>query len=263
MSSGRTIFYMEKRYSNKITKDDAGVRPLSTVMRTLEIVDHFAVQTRAQKLSEVSQAMGLSPATTYQRLYTLICAGWLEQDDVGRYRLSMLATRLAAAALDQADIGMRSEPALSKLVSRVGETASLSVIDRGLPCIVARVESDSLLRADQKLGTLMRLNDSASGRVLVAFADEATLTRLSQGEHPLPSEDVLQETRAAGYGISTGYTNSGVLAVAAPVRDLHGRCRAAISLVAPETRFDLDRFNGPLLEAAAEITGILQGCEPR
>ncbi|MDF0602118.1 IclR family transcriptional regulator [Psychromarinibacter sp. C21-152] len=252
---------MPKHYSNRIKDEEAGVRPLSTVLRTLELIDFFAAQTRPQKLSEVSQATGLSPATAYQRLFTLISAGWLEQDDVGRYRLSMLATRLAAAALEQADIGMRSEPALARLVSRVGETASLSVIDRGLPCIVARVESDSLLRADQKLGTLMRLNDSASGRVLAAFADAATLHRLREGDHPLPSDDVLEEAREKGFAVSTGYTNSGVLAVAAPVYDLHGRCRAAVSLVVPEMRFNLDRFVDPLLEAASEITGILNGSE--
>ncbi len=254
---------MQNGYSNKIVTEAKGVRPLSTVLRTLEIVDHFAARSRPQKLSEVTLAMGLSPATAYQRLHTLVAAGWLEQDEAGRYRLSMLATRLAAAALEQADIGVRSEPALSRLVSRVGETASLSVIDRGLPCIVARVESDSLLRADQKLGTLMRLNDSASGRVLVAFGDAATVQRLRAGEHPLPDEEILKDVREKGYAVSTGYTKSGVLAVAVPVHDLHGRCRATVSLLAPETRFDLPRFLDPLLGAAAEITEVLRGDQPR
>lgn len=250
---------MDKSYSNKISASESGVRPLSTVLRTLEVLDFFAEQTQPQKLGDVSSALGLSRPTAYQRLYTLVSAGLLEQDDVGRYRLSMLTTRLASAALDQADIGTRSDPALSRLVSKVGETASLSVLDRGLPCIVARVESDSLLRADQKIGTFMPLDGSASGRVLVAFADETTLERLGNGGHPLPSEDILQEVRATGYAVSSGYTQSGVIGFAAPVYDQHGRCTAAVSIVVPEQRFDLDRFREPVVEAAVEITNILQG----
>lgn len=253
------IFYMDSKYSNKIQEGGAGVRPLSTVLRTLEILDFFATQSRPQKLSDISSHMGLSRATAYQRLLTLVSAGWLEQDDVGRYRLSMLATRLATAALEQADLGVRSDPALSRLVGQVGETASLAVLDRGLPCIVARVESDSLLRADQKIGTFMALDGSASGRVLVAFADDATLERFRNGDHPMPSEDILREVRDKGYAVSSGYTHSGAKGFAAPVYDIHQRCVAAVSLIVPEMRFDLDRFREPVLEAASEISRILQG----
>ena len=250
---------MDNASSNRIQQPEAGVRPLSTVLRSLEILDHFAAQSRPQKLGDISKALGLSRATAYQRLFTLVSAGWLEQDDLGRYRLSMLPARLAAAALEQADLGMRSEAALGRLVSAVEETASLSILDRGKPCIVARVESDSLLRADQKIGTYMDLEGSASGRVLVAFADEQTHARLTAAGGTFPAQDLLEETRTEGYALSSGYTQSGVKAIAAPVFDIHGKCAAAVSLVVPEFRFELERFRQPLIDAAAEISRTLQG----
>lgn len=245
--------------SNRIHSSEPGVRPLSTVLKTLELVDLFARQTRPMKLADVAREGGLSRATAYQRLLTLIEAGWLEQDSDGRYRLSMLAVRLSAAALDQADIGTRAEPALARLVGAVNETCSLAILDRGLPCIVARVETDSLLRAEQKLGTSLSLEGSASGRVLVAYADPLTLDQLREGAHPLPSDDVLAEVSAQGYALSSGYTQTGVLGLAAPVFDLHGHCRATVSLVVPVSRFDLDAFKEPMLAAAADITRILKG----
>ncbi|MDN5788203.1 IclR family transcriptional regulator [Pseudorhodobacter sp.] len=186
----------------------------------------------------------------------------MEQDTAGGYRLSMLPARLASAAMDQADFGLRAEPVLAELVWQVKETASLSVLDRGLPCIVARVESDSLLRADQKIGTTMALDGSASGRVLAAFTDEHTLQRLRDGAHPLATDEILQETRANGYALSSGYTHKGVRAVAAPVYDLHGRCVATLSIVVPESRFELERFRQPVLDSAAKLTRILQGNTP-
>lgn len=230
-------------------------------MRTLEIVEFFAGQAQPQRLSQVARALNLSRATAYQRLFTLIEAGWLEQDDLGRYRLSLLPLRLAAAATEQADLGIRADPALNRLMSTVGETASLSVLDRGRPCIVARVESESLLRATQAIGTYLDLEGSASGRVHVAFGDETTLARLRRGGAPLPQEAVLNRIRDVGYALSSGYSGNGVKAMAAPVRDVHGCCTAAVSVVAPEYRFDLARFEAPLQAAATEISRMLQNID--
>lgn len=252
---------MNTEYSNRIQdqRSDKGVRPLSTALKTLELLRQFAVASRPLRLGEVASAAGLSRATCYQRLLTLAEAGLIEQDAEGRYRLTMFPVRLAAAALEQASLGSRSEAVLARLNAATGETATLAVLEKGAPCIVARVETDNLLRAEQQIGTFMSLEGSASGRVLAAFADDALLTRLRASGAELPSPDILEQTRADGYAISSGYTHSGVLAVAAPVFDAQGRCIATLSLVIPETRFNLDQLLGPLLPAAAELTAILQG----
>lgn len=249
---------METVYSNRI-REESGVRPLSTVIKTLALLDVLAASTRPMRLQEIATVARLSRATAYQRLLTLAEAGWIEQDEQLRYRFSMHVTRFAAAALEQADLGRRVQPVLERLVEEVHETASLAVLDRGLPCIVSRVDSDSVLRAEQKIGTTMSLEGSASGRVLTAFADEATLRRLKGGGHGLASEDILADTRRDGYAISSGYTQVGVRAVAAPVFDTSGKCVATLSLVMPDIRFDIDRFKTALLRAAAEATRIQGG----
>ena len=251
---------MDTPYSNRIQEPERkGVRPLSTAVKTLDVLTFFAQQSRPLRLGEVASAMELSRATAYQRLLTLAEAGWLDQDASGAYRLTMLATRLAAAALEQGDLGSRVEPSLGKLASRLDETVSLAVLDRGQPCIVARVEADTLLRAVQKIGTLLSLAGSASGRVLCAFAEGHTLDRLRNGPHPLPDEEVMQAVRMQGYAVSSGYTESGVVGVAVPVFDARGQVTAAVSLVQPESRFDIETCRAPMLDAAAEITAILQG----
>ncbi|WP_343504229.1 IclR family transcriptional regulator [Alloyangia pacifica] len=239
------------------------MRALSTAVKTLDLLAFFAQQSRPLRLGEVASHMVLSRATAYQRLLTLVEAGWLDQDANGAYRLTMLATRLAAAALEQGDLGSRVEPSLGKLATRLHETVSLAVLDRGQPCIVARVEADTLLRAVQKIGTLLSLDGSASGRVLCAFAEDHTLDRLRAGAHPLPDDAVMRTVREQGYAISSGYTESGVVGVAVPVFDARGHVTAAVSLVQPESRFEIEKCRVPMLEAAAEISAILQGRQER
>lgn len=249
---------MDKSYSNRI-HEGGGVRALSTVLKTLAVLDVFVGSAGGMRLPEVAAAMKLSRATAYQRLFTLVEAGWLEQDEQGRYRLSMHASRLAAAALEQADLGSRVRPTLEELAHDVKEAVSLAILDRGQPTIVSRVESERVLRAEQKVGTTLSLEGSASGRVLTAFADEATLRRLKDSGEQLAAEDVLEAVRSNGYALSTGYTQVGVRAIAAPVFNVHGKCSAALSVVMPQTRFNLEALHGPVIEAAARITKIQQG----
>lgn len=227
----------------------------------MAVLDGLAKSPRGMRLPEIARAMDLSRATAYQRLLTLVEAGWVEQDEQSRYRLSMHVCRLAAAALEQADLGARVMPVLEALVHEVKETASLAALDRGLPCIVSRVDSDSVLRAEQKIGTTMSLEGSASGRILTAFADEATLQRLRDSGEAFASEEILAAARRDGYALSSGYTQVGVRAIAAPVFDVHGKCTATVSLVMPEMRFDLERVRAPLLKAAEQITRLQRGAD--
>lgn len=249
---------MDTVYSDRI-QPDGGVRPLSTALKTIAVMEVLANSPRGMKLPEVANSLGLSRPTAYQRLLTLTEAGLIEQDEQSRYRLSMHLCRFAAAALEQADLGTRVLPILQDLVHDAGETASLAVLDRGLPCIISRVESESVLRAEQKIGTTMSLEGSASGRILTAFADEATMRRLKESGEELASDEIVAAARADGYALSSGYTQAGVRAIAAPVFDLYGKCAATISLVMPETRFKLEQFKAPLLRAAEEITKLQQG----
>jgi len=249
---------MDIIYSDRISPE-GGVRPLSTALKTIAVMEILAKSPRGMRLQEVATSLGLSRPTAYQRLLTLTEAGLIEQDEQSRYRLSMHLCRFAAAALEQADLGTRVLPILQELVHAVKETASLAVLDRGLPCIVSRVESDSVLRAEQKIGTTMSLEGSASGRILTAFADEATMRRLKESGEKLATDDIIAAARRAGYALSSGYTQVGVRAIAAPVFDLHGKCAATLSLVMPETRFKLETFKEPLLRAAEEINKLQQG----
>lgn len=236
-----------------------GVRALTTVLNTLDLLRVVVNAERPIRLSEVVQRTQLSRATAYQRLLTLVEAGFLELTPDQTYRLSLYPVRLAQAALAQAGIGPRSEAVMTELMQATRETVSLSVLDAGRPCIVARVETNMLLRAEQKLGSYISLSGSASGRVLAAFATAHDRQFLGANGEELPEQHILDATRSDGYAISSGYSHSGVVGIAVPVFGPDNRCVAALSLVIPETRYQLNRTLDPLKQAAARLSAFFTG----
>jgi DNA-binding IclR family transcriptional regulator len=235
-----------------------GVRPLSSVLKTLALLDLLGKSERALRLVEVSQASGASRATTYQKLLTLVEAGWVEQAS-GGYRLSMHAARLGEAALRQASLGERSRAVLKALVAEVGETASLAVLSGIQAELVQRVEAEVVVRVQRDVGYRMPLDQSASGRVLTAFATEDLRAELKSKGAVLASDSLLREVRKKGHAISSGRDVAGVQSAAVPIFDADGGCAAALSIVAPLSRFEPRRYLKPLLRAAEMLRRAVPG----
>src|SRR4051812_7381330 len=158
--------------------DVVGVRALASPLKTLAVLDALGASYESMRLADVVAVVGGNRGSVYQRLLTLIEAGWAEDDGAGRYRLSLHANRVGHAALAQAGLGQRSTPVLQSLVYETNETASLALLDRRDAYIAQRVEAAGVLRAELRIGTSLRLETSASGRVLCAFADPAQLDDL-------------------------------------------------------------------------------------
>src|SRR5437588_2847345 len=99
----------------KMKHKQSGVRALSSVLKSLAVLDALTRTQRPMRLMELAQALDESRATTYQRLLTLAQAGWVDQSADGAYRLSLQATRAGNAALEQANLGERSTAVLQDL----------------------------------------------------------------------------------------------------------------------------------------------------
>lgn len=234
-----------------------GVRPLSTPLKTLELLDYLATKPQSVRISVAANELGVGRATIYQRLVTLVEAGWVEQLPDTSFRLSLKAVSIGGAALEQANLGERMVPYLKQLAAECNETASLAVLQGTSPYIIQRAEAGGLLQARQPVGSAFGLHSSASGRVLVAFADQHMLQYLRANSAMLPDEATLRAARADGYAFSEDGTD--ILAVAAPVFDRGDFCIAALSLVGPSSRIDGAKLVAPLKKMAARLSVVLQG----
>lgn len=239
--------------------DEGGVRPLSSALKTLEVLDALGESVSPMRLVDLARIVGGSRATVYQRLLTLVRAGWVELTHDGLYRLSLHAARVGDAALAHASLGDRAEAVLRELADRTGETASLAVVDDGRIRIARRAEPHGVLKAELRVGAVLTLDGSASGRILAAFLPQASLDALLHAGGTLADPHVIAAARATGYATSSQRDMPDVMAVAVPVDDAQQQCYAALSLVGPVSRFDAQALLGPLRDAATALSAMHRG----
>lgn len=227
-------------------------RPLSTALKCLDLLDAMAGLSGPARLADIARLTGETRATAYQRVLTLITAGWLERLSDGTFRLTLKACRIANAALGQAGLGERALPILQRLTQESGETSSLVVLQGDRPIIIQRVEAGGVLRADLHVGAEVSFKESASGRIWAAFGPADLVKRLAAAGIAMAAPEELASVRRDRLAIAGGgETLKGILGAAVPILSDSGACIASLSLFGPETRFDTERLV-PLLRAAGE-----------
>jgi DNA-binding IclR family transcriptional regulator len=236
-----------------------GVQPISSALKTLALLDIVGRSPQPLRLADLARAAQGSRATIYQKLLTLVRAGWIEQVGQGAYRLSLHAALMGEAALRQANVPDRAEMVMQSLVAEVGETVSLTALNGIGVQILKRVVAPVVVRAQVRMDTLLSLDQSSSGRVLTAFASLEVRDYLKKKGGVLASEALLREIKRQGYAISTGKDLPGVRSTCVPVFDASGNCTTALSVVAPNERFAGAKYLKQLRRASAELTALGAG----
>lgn len=233
-------------------------RLIGSVMKCLKLLEALAAEPGPAGVTELARITEESRGTTYQRLRTLVAAGWVEQTQGAKYRLTLRPLVVGNAVLEQADLGSRILPTLTSIAARTGETASLAVLDRGAATIIQRVAPDRTLKADIKAGTRMPLDTSASGRVLVAFGDAEDLEEARREGAWFPPQEIIEEARRRGFASQQGEYLPGMSSVAMPV-NMTKLGLVALAITAPSQRYDEAAALQALRSGVEEITLLLQG----
>lgn len=210
-----------------------------------------AVEGGAQTLAGLTQATGLSRATTHRLAVALEVHRLLTRDTQGRWQLGPRLAELAAAG--SADVLLeRAGPVLDRLRDATGESAQLYRREGSVRVCVAAAERVSGLRDTVPVGTTLPLTAGSAAQVLLAWSpDDPLVVDAAFGPR------VLADVRRRGWAHSVAEREQGVASVSAPVRRRDGRVVAAVSVSGPLER--LTRFPGRLhaeavLAAADELS---------
>lgn len=211
-----------------------------------------AVEGGAQTLQALTEATGLSRATTHRLAVALEVHRLLTRDKQGRWLLGPRLGELAGGPVRDLLLE-RADPVLQQLRNATGESAQL-YRRRGTSRIcVAASELDSGLRDTVPVGSALPMTAGSAAQVLLAWSATDPLV-----ETAAFSARTLAEVRRRGWAQSVSEREAGVASVSAPVHGPGGEVIAAVSVSGPVDR--LTRSPGRLhadavVTAAARLGG--------
>ncbi|MFC5605824.1 IclR family transcriptional regulator [Variovorax soli] len=225
-------------------------------------------------LTALSAHVQEPPAKVHRYLASLAEEGLVSQDaGTQQYFLGPEAIRIGMAAMRQADPIRAAEPALVRLRETLEITCFIAVMGNKGPTIVRFEEPGLPVTVNVRVGSVLPLLWSATGRAFLAYLDERAVQAMASEElsHASPEqraslagkdpiEALRQAVRKAGCASVRDTNLRGISAVSAPLHDHTGRVCAVLTALGATGGFDA-AVGGPVAKAvqreAASISAML------
>lgn len=214
-------------------------RSIQSVVIGFRLIEALEAAPGPLSLKEIAAAAGMPPSRAHAYLASLRAVGLVAQDgEGGRYDLGPRALSLGLAALGRLEIRDAALPAMRRFRDATGEAVHLSVWAGQAPVIVSRLDGRKGGSLSIRLGTMLPLERSASGRIFLAFLDEAdeTVRRRLRG--------TVEEVRADRMAVTDGLLNAGFAAISVPVFDHLGDLAGAMTTLGAAGHLDTSRDGG-------------------
>lgn len=246
----------------------AGIQSFEIGLKLLGLMAELSDGAMPPMLKTLSAAAEMPPAKVHRYMVSLVRTGYAERDPAtGRYRLGPMARQLGITAISRMDVLKVAGARLPQICAELEQSVALAIWTFHGPVMVATEDLREPVTISTRVGQIMPLLSSATGRVFGAWLPARMVERLIQqelasayGKDPATAirtvaqvDQLFQQTREAGVGWTQGGLNATVNALAAPIFDYRGTLVAALASLGPASSFDT-RTDGTLalaLKAAA------------
>ncbi|WP_427914315.1 IclR family transcriptional regulator [Ramlibacter sp. MMS24-I3-19] len=250
-------------------KERAGIQSVEVGFALLEALGRAA---GPQMLRDLAAAAGMSAAKAHRYLVSFQRLQLVVQDPTStRYDLGPAALKLGLASLSRLDAVKLGRVRANVLMEQIGHTVALAVWGNHGPTIVHWEESPQAVTVNLRLGDVMPLLSSATGRCFAAYVSKDAiapmlreeLTRAQkQGRADVPAtmagvRTMLDEVRARGASRVVDVLLPGIVGFCAPVFDADGHIALGIVALGPTGTFDPEwdgAVHTPLRQAAQQLS---------
>lgn len=228
----------------------------------LDILELLASQPQGLTRAEIVKEMERSPSEIYRMLERLVARQYVLRNPSGdRYALSLKLFALANMHPPLSRLINQALPVMDDFTRKAEQSCHMGVYDRGNVLISAQVSSPSGWSFSVPRGTRVGLLDTASGHLLLAYADDGSYQRMLAEHEPLDGEvpistralgNALKAAREQGYIERNSAQSFGIVDIAFPILGPDGTALA--SLTCPYMR-RIDKHPGP---RQAEVRQLLR-----
>ncbi|GAA0526303.1 IclR family transcriptional regulator [Paractinoplanes ferrugineus] len=234
------------------------------------ILEVFGLDDETLSLSELARRTGLAKASVHRLSQELVHWGLLERRN-GEYRLGMRLFEIGQRVPRQRILRDLARPLMIDLVQSTNETVHLAVVDGLEVLYLEKVSGGNQISRPSRVAGRMPLHCTATGKALLAFGrrallDEvmaAPLARVTPRTTVAPGllAQELQRARELGYAAEFEQARIGYMSVAIPLAGATGATVAALSVTAPTSRANADRYAGLLSLVGRRMTKLLSAQE--
>ncbi len=244
-----------------------------TLDKGLKILNLYCGDKSTYSLGEISRLLGINKTSVFRFVSTLCEHGYLQKEDKGRaYSLGIRTIPLAHSFLQKADIIRNIKPYVDEIHKLHDLHIDVGLIQNNNIYLVYRRESKDTL-AFLHFTAAGDLYNLATGKAAMAFMDEQQLAGFQDrpdlqpqpGRTPIDPQSLRQELqtiRARGYSLNKETFLPGLIAIGAPVFNLHsGKVVGGVSFDSSTARFTMDAFEQQyatlLVELAKKISAAI------
>jgi DNA-binding IclR family transcriptional regulator len=244
--------------SRGIQSIEVGGRLLQALARTGE----------PMMLRDLAREAAMTPAKAHPYLVSFSRLGLIERNEAtGRYAVGALALELGLVSLRSLSAVKVAGPRIAALANEIKHTVSLTVWGTHGPTVVRLEEPDHPVHIMMRVGSVMGMLETATGRIFTAFLPEkVAMTALKSGlDHfgvgyngkrtvtEASLRNMRAEIRARHLARAIGDPLPGINAFAAPVFDHEGAVVLSVTAMGPESSFDA-RWNSTIARALLDCT---------
>jgi IclR family pca regulon transcriptional regulator len=241
------------------------------LQRGFSVIKAFSADSHALTIAEVAARTKLTRAVARRYLLTLEELGCVVQNG-SHFKLTPRLLDLGFTYLSTLDVANFAHPFMEKVVEKLHESCSVSVLDGGDCVYVARVPAKRIMSINLVVGSRLPAHATSMGKVLLAslspseldlYFGHVTLHRLTKRTicDETTLRRVLKAVRERGWAEADQESEDGVRTVAGPILDRERHVTAAINVSGHAARVsmkELRRHYLPVvLDAARQISRAL------
>ena len=225
----------------------------------LDILELLAAQPHGLTRAEIVKEMDRSPSEIYRMLERLVARQYVMRNPFGdRYALSLKLFALANMHPPLSRLINQALPIMDDFARKAEQSCHMGVYDRGNVLIGAQINSPRGWSFSVQRGARVGLLDTASGHLLLAYAEHGSYQRMLtehtpvDGEVPIAEHElasVLAAIRAQGYLERNSAQSLGVVDISFPIL---GPDKTALATLTCPFIQHIDRHVGPSMAAVRE-----------
>lgn len=238
-----------------------------TVRKALRILGSFSMENPYLSVLDICSITGYPKSTVHRFVSVLIDEGFLEDDTVGKYKLSLKVFELGSIVRENFDLKKACTDVLQRLALDIGETVHLVMRDNTEGMYIDKIELPGASVHYSRIGKRLPLYCTAAGKVLLVDLPETEIRALmgERFEKRTPKtlgtiDDLIAEVRKVrerGWAMDDEELELGLACLGAPVMGCAGDVVAAVSISGLAVRFTQERLPTmvkPLMNAARTIS---------